>query len=244
MMSLFQGVQFVKTACCGHASLALIASLAFGVGGARGASITETVPFTILAPAGANSTAQTINVSTPQFNPMLGTFEGGTTTISGTVDTALEFFSTGAGGPYDIFLSNTLNLAGIPGLFGQEVTGSVPANQTVFTLAVTIPFGPVDRGDPPELVSGSGTWNQLFSLPFPSLTINQSPASVLIPGMMISGSSVTTYTYTPAIAAIPEPRFGGAIMLLFGCGLVVTNWRAWRNKRAGTPIAQPSRGQA
>jgi len=119
-------------------------------------------------------------------------------------------------------------LSGIPGLFVEELTGIVPADQPVFTSAVTFPFGPVDRGDPAELVVGSGTWNQLFSLPFPSLTVKQSPAPVLVPGMIISGSSVTTYTYTPAIAAVPEPRSSGLLALLFGFGFAARNWRARR----------------
>ena len=234
----------MKAANVGHALLAGAAWLAIAVGSARGASITETVPFTILAPSGANLPAQTINVSTPQFNPALGTFEGGATTITGTVDAALEFFTTGAGGSYDVFLSDTLSLAGIPGLFGQELTGVVPADQTVFTVPVTIPFGPVDRGDPPELVVGSGTWNQLYSLPFPSLTVKQSPGSVLVPGLMISGSSVTTYTYTAATAAVPEPRFGGVLALFFGFGLMARNWRTRRGKETGPLAAHRLRGQA
>jgi hypothetical protein len=197
------------------ALLAGMAWLAFAAGVAQPATITETAPFTILAPATSNLTPQTMNVSTPQFNPALGTFESGTTTITGTVSTALEFFGTGAGGPYDIFVTDTLSVAGIPGLFGQELTGTVPADQPVFILPVTIPFGPVDRGDPAELVVGSGTWSQLFSLPFPSLTVNQTPAPVLVPGLMISGSSVTTYTFAPVVAPVPEP----ASAALFGTGI-------------------------
>lgn len=212
----------MSTACT---LLAGIAWLAFVVGGARAATITETVPFTILAPAAANSPAQTTNVSTPQFNPTLGAFEGGTTTITATVDTALEFFTTGAGGPYDILLTDTLSLAGIPGLFGQELTGVVPADQPVFTLPVTIPFGPVGRGDLAEFVVGAGTWNQLYSLPFPSLTVNQSPVPVLVPGLIISGSSVTTYTYTPATFPVPEPRSSGLFALLLGFGFVAARFR-------------------
>jgi hypothetical protein len=222
----------MKTAHCWRTFLAGILWLAFAVGGAQAATITETAPFTILAPASANSPAQTVNVSTPQFNPTLGTLESATTTIIGTVSTALEFVSTGAGGPYDILVTDTLSLAGIPGLFGQELTGAVPADQPVFTLPVTFPFGPVDRGDPAELVVGAGTWNQLYSLPFPSLTVKQSPVPVLVPGMMISGSSVTTYTYTPAIASVPEPRFSLILALLFGFGFVVSGLRMRRAKTA------------
>jgi hypothetical protein len=204
---------------------ALLAWLAFAAGGARAATITETAPFTIQAPAAANFPAQTVTVSTPQFNPALGTLESATTTITGTINTALEFFSTGASGPYDIFVTDTLSLAGIPGLFGQELTGAVPAAQPVFVSPVTFPFGPVDRSDPPELVVGAGTWNQLFSLPFPSLTVIQSPAPVLLPGMIISGSSVTTYTYTPAAVPVPEPRSSLVLALLLGCGFAARNWR-------------------
>lgn len=222
--------------------LAGILWLAFAVAGARAATIVETSPFTILAATAANFPAQTVNVPTPQFNPALGTLDAATTSIAGTVDTALEFIATGAGGPYDVVLTDTLSVAGIPGLFGQELTGSVPANQSVFTLPVTIPFGPVNRSDPPELVVGAGTWNQLYSLPFPSLTVTQSPGSVFVPGLMISGSSVTTYTYTPATAAVPEPRFGGVLALLFGFGFVVKKWTAWC-KKAGPQAAQRLRGQ-
>jgi hypothetical protein len=190
------------------------------------------------APTGVNLPPQTLNVLTLQFNPTLGTLESAATTISGTVSTALEFFSTGAGGPFDILLTDTLGLAGIPGMFGQELTGIVPANQPVFTIPVTIPFGPVDRGDPPELVVGAGTWDQLFSLPFPSLAITQSPATVLVPGMSITGLSVTTYNYTPAVAAVPEPRFAGALALLFGFGLVARNWRIKQLAGAGASYGQ------
>jgi hypothetical protein len=222
----------MKTTQYGHTLLAGIAWLAFAVGGARAATITETALFTILAPPAANSPSQTVNVSTPQFNPTLGTLESATTTITGTVSTALEFFSTGAGGPYDILVTDTLSLAGIPGLFGQELTGIVPADQPVFTLPVTFPFGPVDRGDPAELVVGSGTWNQLYSLPFPSLTVKQSPAPVLVPGMMISGSSVTTYTYTPATAPVPEPQSSGVLALLLGFGFAAARFRKTKCTRA------------
>jgi hypothetical protein len=208
--------------------LAAIACIAFEIGVARGASIIETVPFTILAPSATNLPAQTLTVSTPQFNPALGTLESATTTITGTTNTALEFFATGAGGPYNVLVTDTLSLAGIPALFGQELTGALPASQPVFTLPVTFPFGPVDRSDPAELVVGSGTWNQLFSLPFPSLTINQSPASVLVPGMMISGSSVTTYAYTPATAAVPEPSSPWTFALFLGCLVLSDSRRAYQ----------------
>jgi hypothetical protein len=214
----------VRTGKRAHTLLASIAWFSVA-GGTWAASIVETAPFTILAPAEANFPAQTVNVSTPQFNPALGTLDSATTTITGTINTALEFFSTGAGGPYDIFITGTLSLAGIPGLFGQELTGAVPADQTVFVSPVTFPFGPVDRSDPPELVVGAGTWNQLFSLPFPSLTVIQSPAPVLLPGMIISGSSVTTYTYTPAAVPVPEPRSSLVLALLLGCGFAARNWR-------------------
>jgi hypothetical protein len=223
--------------------LAGIGWLALAVATARGASIRETVTFTILAPASVNSPPQTINVSTPQFNPILGTFESATTTISGTVDTALEFFTTGAGGPYDVLLTDTLTLAGIPGLFGQELTGAVPANQPVFLLPVTIPFGPVDRGDPPGLVVGTGTWNQLYTLPFPSLTAKESPAAVLVPGLMISGSSVTTYTYTPATAGVPEPRFYSLLTLLFGFGLVARSWTKKSRITGPGGVGKPALGK-
>jgi hypothetical protein len=214
----------VKTKKYAHTLLVSIAWFSVA-GGARAATIIETAPFTILAPAAANFHAQTVNVSTPQFDPVLGTLQSATTTVTGTTSTALEFFSTGAGGPYDIFVTDTLSLAGIPGLFGQELTGAVPADQPVFVSPVTFPFGPVDRSDPPELVVGAGTWNQLFSLPFPSLTVKQSPASVLLPGMIISGSSVTTYTYTPTTAPAPEPRSSLVLALLLGCGFAAGNWR-------------------
>jgi hypothetical protein len=132
-------VQFVKTPQFGRAFLGGIAWLAFAIGGARGASIIETVPFTILAPTAANLPPLTVDVSTPQFNPSLGTLESATTTISGTTSSALEFFNTGAGGLYDIFVEDTLTLAGIPGLFGQELTGIVPADQAVY-LARNVSF--------------------------------------------------------------------------------------------------------
>jgi hypothetical protein len=225
-------VQFAKTAQFGRA-FAGIAWLAFAIGGARGASITETVPFTILAPGAANLPPQTANVFTPQFNPLLGTLESATTTISGTTSTALEFFNTGAGGPYDIFVTDTLSLTGIPALFGQELTGLVPADQAVFTSPVTFPFGPVDRGDPPELVVGAGSWNQLFSLPFPSITVNQSPASAIVPGLSVTGSSVTTYTYTPVTVTVPEPRFIVVPALLFAGVLAAWNRRQKRVKAFG-----------
>jgi hypothetical protein len=214
--------------------LAGISWLALAIGGAQGASIIETVPFSILAPTTSNLPPQTLNVSTPQFNPSLGTLETATTTIAGTVDIALEFFSTGAGGPYDIFLSDTLSLNGIPGLFGEELTGTVPANQGVFTAPVTIPFGPVDLFfGPAGAVVGSGTWNQLYSLPFPSFTVLQSPGPVLVPGLMVSGSSVTTYTYTPVTATVPEPRFPFVPALLFTGVLEIWNWRRKRVKAFG-----------
>lgn len=197
--------------------LAAVAWFAFAAAGAaRATTITETVPFQIQAPAASNLPPQTVNVSTPQFNPALGTFESGATAITGTTSIALEFFTTGAGGPYDILLSDTLTLGGVPGLFIEELTGTVPAGQAAFIApAATFPFGPVDRSDPAAVVVGSGTWNQLFSLPFPSLTIKEGPAAVL-PAIIISGSSVTTYSYTPATAAVPEPQSSCMLALLLG----------------------------
>ncbi len=236
IVSLFPGLPFVKTGQCGRTLLAGIASLALVAGSARAAAITETSPFTIQTPAAANLSPQTVNVSTPKFNPTLGIFESGTTTITGTTGIAFEFFNTGAGGAYDIVVSDTLSLGGIPGLFVQELAGIVPAGQAAFiSPPATFPFGPVDRSDPPELVAGSGKWNQLFSLPFPSLTVKHSPAAVL-PGIIISGSSVTTYTYTPAIAAVPEPRSSCMLGLVLGFGFVVREWRA---RRVKTTSAQP-----
>ena len=111
-MSRFQQPSLAKRRRCQRAWLAGIGWLAFGFGSARAAAITETVPFTIQAPLAANLPAQTVNVSTPQFNSALGTFESGTTAITGTTSIALEFFTTGAGGPYDVLLSDTLTLGG------------------------------------------------------------------------------------------------------------------------------------
>lgn len=216
----------MKTRRFGRTLLVGIVWLAFAIGGARGASITETVPFSILAPAAANLPPQTLNVSTPQFNPLLGTLESAITTITGTVDAALEFFSTGAGGPYDIFLTDTLSLNGVPGLFGGALTGTVPANQPAFVAPVTFSFGPVGLffGTAGPFV-GSGTWNQVYSLPFPSFTITQSPGPVLVPGLMVSGSSVTTYTYTPVTATAAEPRFMLVPALLLAGVLEIWNRR-------------------
>lgn len=203
--------------------LAAVAWFAFTAGAARPATITETTAFTIQSPAASNLAPQTVNVSTPQFNPALGTFESGATTITGTTGIGLEFFNTGAGGPYDILLSDTLTVGGVPGLFIEELTGTIPADQAAFiTPTATFPFGPVDRSDPAAVVVGTGTWNQLFSLPFPSLTIKEGPAAVL-PGIIISGSSVTTYTYTPTTAAVPEPRSFCMLALLLGFAFVARN---------------------
>jgi hypothetical protein len=197
----------------------LLAGLAFAIGVAHATTITATAPFSIQAPAASNLPPQTVNVATPQFNPALGTFESGATTISGTTSIGLEFFNTGAGGAYDVVLSDTLSLGGIPAFIVEELTGTVPADQAAFiTPTVMFPFGPVDRSDPAVLVGGSGTWDQLFSLPFPSLTVNQSPAGGVLPGIIVSGSSATTYTYTPAIAPAPEPRSFCVLALLFGFG--------------------------
>jgi hypothetical protein len=187
----------------------------------------------IQAPIATNLPPQILNVLTPQFNPTIGTFENGTTIITGTTAIGLEFFSTSAGGPYDVLVSDTLSLAGIPGLFVQELTGTVPANQAAFIAPATMfPFGPVDRSDPAELVAGSGMWNQLFSLPFPALTVMHGPAAIL-PGIIISGSSVTTYIYTPAAVPVPEPRSFCVIALLSGFGFVAKNWWTRRATNAG-----------
>ena len=237
LVSALRGMQLLNTARLKRVLLAGIAWMTFCTGAVRGTSMVETVPFTILAPTASNQPPQSIEVLTPQFNPSLGTLESATTTISGTINTALEFFNTGAGGSYDVFVSDTLSLGGIPGLFGQELTGVVPADQPVFTAPVTFPFGPVDRGDPSELVLGSGTWSQLFSLPFPTLAVNQTPATVLVPGMSITGSSVTTYTYTPVTT--PEPRLMFLPALVFA-GTV----RVWNRRRRGLAFLRPGRRNA
>lgn len=201
------------------------------VGNARAATITETVPFTIQAPFAGNQAAGTLHVLTPQFNPALGTLQSGTTTITGSTSIALEFFDTMAGGAYDVLVSDTLTVGGIPGLFVEELTGVLPANQATFiTPGANFPFGPVDRSDPAVVVVGSGTWDQVFSLPFPSLTVKLGPTTI-IPGIVINGSSVTTYTYTPAMAPAPEPRWAGVLALFFASALVVRNWRRKTNVR-------------
>ncbi len=223
----------METGQCRRNLITVIAWLTVAIGSAQGATITETVPFSIQAPFAGNVAAQTLNVSTPQFNPSLGTFESGNTTISGTTSIGLEFFSTGAGGPYDVLLSDTLSVGGIPGLFIQELTGTVPAGQPAYIApAVTFPFGPVDRSDPGEVVVGPGSWNQLFSLPFPSLSVKQGPAGVL-PGIIVAGFSATTYTYTPATTAVPEPRCSSMVALFFACVFAVRNGR--RKRRTRTP---------
>lgn len=196
--------------------------LAFLSGSVQAATFTETVPFTILAPSAANFPPQTVAVSTPKFNPSLGTLTATGTSVTGTVNTDLEFFSTGAGGSFDIILSDALSLA----VFEQDLTGTVPANQAVFDVPVKIPFGPLDRTNPLAAVVGTGTWDQVFSLPYPSLSIKQSPATALVPGLALTGTSVTTYTYTPAIAAVPEPRFILIPGLLFAA-IVATLTKDW-----------------
>lgn len=208
---------------CRHACLAGIAWLAFGFGHARAASITETSPFTIQTPLAANLPAQTVTVSTPQFDPALGTFQSGTTVITGTTSIALEFFNTGAGGAYDVILTDTLTSGGIPGLFEQELTGILPPGQAAYiTPPQNFAFGPVERSDPASLVVGTGTWSQLFSLPFPVLTVNQGPAAIL-PGGVINGSSVTTYTYVPAVTAVPEPKSVFVLVLSLALGFITRN---------------------
>jgi hypothetical protein len=203
--------------------------LALGLINASGAEIMETVPFTINAPLATNLPPQVVNVLTPQFNPALGTFQSGMTTITGTINIGLEFFNTGAGGPYDVLVDDTLSLGGIPGRFVVELTGAVPANQTAFiTPGMTFPFGPVDRGDPAAQVVGIGTWNQTLSLPFPSLTVRQGSPNVL-PGILITGSSVTTYAYTPAVTPVPEPRLTGILAAVLGIGLIAVNRRTSTN---------------
>jgi hypothetical protein len=215
--------------------LAVMASLTLGFGTASAAEITESVSFTINAPFGTNLPPQTVNVSTPQFDPALGTFQSGMTTVTGTINLGLEFFNTGAGGPYDVLVDDTLSLGGIPGRFVEELTGTVPANQTAFiTPGMTFPFGPVDRGDPAAQVVGTGMWNQVFSLPSPSLTLKQSPSSPL-PGILIAGTSLTTYAYTPVITPVPEPRFTGVLVVVLGIGFVAAN----RRRR----LAGPSKGR-
>jgi hypothetical protein len=166
------------------------------------ATITEVVPFSILAPLASNFPPQTVTISTPQFNPALGTLVSAATTITGVASSDLEFFSTGAGGLFDVILSDALSFA----VFGQELTSTLPANQAVFNFPVTIPFGPLDKTDPIAAIVGTGTWDQLFSLPYPSLAVKRSPASVLVPGLSLAATSLTSYTYKLAIAAVPEPR--------------------------------------
>jgi hypothetical protein len=230
MISHFLRVHFVSAAQCGRILVAGIACFVFADPSTQAATIVESEPFTIQAPFAANLPVQTVVVATPQFNSSLGTFDTGSTVISGTTSIGLEFFNTGAGGPYDLLLSDTLTLGGIPGLFVQELTGTGPANQPAYIApAATFSFGPVERSDPSSLVVGSGTWDQLFSLPFPSLTINQGPAAVL-PAVIITGSAVTTYAYTPVATAVPEPGFSFMLSLLFACGSLVRNWRMMRVK--------------
>jgi hypothetical protein len=218
--------------------IGLASSLWLGFATAHAAQITEVVPFSINASMAANLPPETTNVLTPQFNPALGTFQSGTTIITGTISLGLEFFGTGAAAPYDVVLDDTLSLGGIPGRFAEELTGTVPANQAVFiTPTMTFGFGPVERGDVPEQVVGTGTWNQVFSLPFPSLTLKQSPSAVL-PGINITGSSATTYTYTPVLTAVPEPRMTGILVLLLGIGLITAGRsKEAKRRRPGTSHA-------
>jgi hypothetical protein len=135
----------------------------------------------------------------------------------------------GAGGLYDIILSDTLSLDSISGLFEQELTCIIQADQAAFiTPAAMFSFGPVARSDPAGVVAGPGTLNQLFSLPFPSLTVKEGPAAVL-PGIIISGSSVTTYTCTPR-TPVPEPRSSFVLAVLFGLCVMARNGRLRRGR--------------
>ena len=228
-VSRFLKFQCLKLARSKLARLTLTACLV-AFGRCEASVITETVPFTISAPLASNLPVPTVNVSTPQFDPALGTLQSAATTITGSIGIAFEFFNTGAGAPYDILVTDTLSLAGIPGLFVEDVTGAIPAGQAAFiTPPVTFPFGPVDRSVPLQVASGVGTWNQLYSLPFPALTINAGPA-VALPAIFITGSSVTTYTYSPAATPVPEPRGSYLLGACLAFCMLVRNGRTIAQK--------------
>jgi hypothetical protein len=150
---------------------------------------------------------QTIDL--PQFNPMLGTLTGATISVGGGIQYVVDIFNTGAGA-FSVTLEDPLSFGTTPIFTGAIVSGSIPANQMVFTYSpALIDFGPlVETFDPAAAGFLVGAGTVAFDLTLPAVTVDSFSGDTVQNVQAFSGVSGTVtadYQYTPALTTVPEP---------------------------------------
>jgi hypothetical protein len=200
-----------------HISLLTTALLFVAVATAR-ADLIETAPFSL--PVGPSQ--QTIQL--PQFDPALGTLTGATITVSGSIQYVLDIFNTGPG-PFSATLLDTLSFGSTPLMTGGTFSGSIPANQTVFTYSpAALSFGPLIETFGPntaQVFAGTGTVS--FNLSLPAVTVDSFSGGTIENVLAFSGAVGTVtadYMFTPAVATVPEPASMAMLGIAF-CLLAV-----------------------
>ncbi len=196
-----------------HTPLLAVALSLCAAESARADTIQLTIPFTL--PVGPSQ--QTVLV--PQFDSAQGTLTDATITLSGNIQYVLDIFNTGPGS-FSATVHDNLSFGGTPVMTGSTFSGTIPANQFVFTESPdALAFGPLTEmiGANPILI-GSGTIP--FDLSLPAVTVDQSSGATVLNVLAFSGASgnvTASYAFTPAIAAVPEPRSLAtvAVALLF-----------------------------
>ncbi|HEY3841253.1 MAG TPA: choice-of-anchor E domain-containing protein [Bryobacteraceae bacterium] len=184
----------------------------YGAASAR-ADLIEVVPFSLAV----GPSQQTIQL--PQFDPVLGTLTGATLTVSGIIQYALDVFNTGDGA-FSATVHDNLLFGATPLASGSTFTGTISANQMVFTYSpAALPVGPLAQTFGPSLVGTFiGTGTVPYDLSLPAVTVDQfSGATVLnvLAFAAATGNVTADYTFTPATATVPEPgTFGAAAMLI------------------------------
>ncbi len=171
----------------------------------------EVVPFSL--PVGPSQ----VTVQVPQFDPALGTLTGVNLSVSGTIQYLLDVFSTGPG-PFSATVHDNLSFAMTPLPTGGTFSGSIPANQTVFTYSpAALNFGPLTETFGPGLLGVfTGTGTVPFDLSLSAVTIDQFSGSTVqnvLGFSQASGNVTADYMFTPAATAVPEPASFGPLLL-------------------------------
>ncbi len=178
------------------------------------AGTVDVVPFSL--PVGPSQ----VTVQVPQFDPALGALTGVTLSVSGTIQYVLDIFNTGPGA-FSATVHDNLSFGTTPLMTGGTFSGSIPANQTVFTDSpAALNFGPLTEFFGPGLLGAFiGTGTVPFDLSLPAVTIDQFSGSTVLNVLgfsAASGNVTADYIFTPAATVAPEPASFG----ILGLGLL------------------------
>ncbi|MEO8125652.1 MAG: choice-of-anchor E domain-containing protein [Bryobacteraceae bacterium] len=171
---------------------------------------------TIVVPFSLNVGPSQVTVQVPQFDPARGTLTGVTISASGSIQYLLDIFNTGPG-TFSATAHDTLLFGMTPVMTGGTFSGSIPANQMVFTYSpVALNFGPLTEVFGPSLAGiFTGTGTVPFDLSLPAVTIDQFSGSTVLNVLgfsAASGNVTADYMFTPAVTA-PEPALFGTVGL-------------------------------